>query len=111
MEGSSDIDLSAAPGTTFSLTPTSTVTIIDPFEEYIGVLKSCFDFDAMKEFAKRPGFSILFDGMHGAGGPFAKRILGEELGFPEVSRIANHCRCCHQKLWILTLLTGFPSQH
>jgi phosphoglucomutase len=85
VEGTPDVDLNAAPGTTFSLTPTSVVTIIDPFTEYIEVLKSCFDFDAMKEFSKRPGFSILFDGMHGAGGPFAKRILVEELGFPEVT--------------------------
>lgn len=60
------------------------MTIIDPFEEYVNCLKECFDFGAIKEFAKRPDFSILFDGMHGAGGPFAKRVLMEELGFPEV---------------------------
>jgi phosphoglucomutase len=85
VEGIADIDLNAKAGTTFPLTSTSTVTIIDPFEEYVSVLKTCFDFDAITEFAKRPGFSILFDGMHGAGGPFAKRVLQEELGFPEVS--------------------------
>jgi phosphoglucomutase len=79
------VDLEAAPGTTFSLTATSTVTIIDPFFEYVNILKSCFDFEAIKEFAKRPEFSILFDGMHGAGGPFARRVLVDELGFPEVS--------------------------
>ena len=66
------------------MTSTSTVTIIDPFEEYVAGLKSCFDFEAMKAFAQRPGFSILFDGMHGAGGPFARRVLIEELGFSEV---------------------------
>jgi len=84
MEGTNGVDLDAAVGSTFSLTPTSTVTIIDPFQEYVSVLKQCFDFDAMREFTKRPDFSILFDGMHGAGGPFARRILMEELGFPEV---------------------------
>lgn len=83
-EGTEDVDLAAAVGSTFSLTATSTVTIIDPFEEYVSGLKQCFDFDAMRKFAKRPGFSILFDGMHGAGGPFARRVLMEELGFPEV---------------------------
>jgi phosphoglucomutase len=86
VEGSEDVDLDADAGTTFSLTPDSTVTIIDPFTEYVSVLKSCFDFDAMREFAKRPDFSILFDGMHGAGGPFAQRVLVEELGFSEVSK-------------------------
>lgn len=84
VEGSVDIDLDADAGTAFSLTPDSTVTIIDPFAEYVSTLKSCFDFDAIREFAKRPDFSILFDGMHGAGGPFAERVLVEELGFPKV---------------------------
>lgn len=84
VEGTNVLDLEAEVGSTFSLTPTSSVTIIDPFEEYVAGLKKCFDFDAMQAFAKRPGFSILFDGMHGAGGPFAKRVLMEELGFPEV---------------------------
>lgn len=85
MEGFDDIDLDASVGTTYQLTDTSTVTIIDPFKEYLSTLKECFDFDALKEFAKRPGFSILYDGMHGAGGPFARRVLVEELGLPEVS--------------------------
>ena len=84
VEGSDVFDLDAEIGSTFSLTPTSNVVIIDPFEEYVSGLKRCFDFQAMKTFAKRPGFSILFDGMHGAGGPFARRVLIEELGFPEV---------------------------
>ncbi len=88
MEGTNAIiDLDAEVGSTFSLTTTSSVTIIDPFEEYVSCLKQCFDFEAIKVFAKRPGFSILFDGMHGAGGPFAKRVLTEELGFPEVGTV------------------------
>lgn len=87
MEGSDDVDIAAPVGTTYDLTSTSTVTIIDPFEEYVEVLKSCFDFDALREFAKRPGFSLAFDGMHGAGGPFARRVLVEELGLPEVCAI------------------------
>lgn len=78
--------MNASPGTTFQLTDTSSVTIIDPFEEYVTTLKECFDFDALKEFAKRDGFSVLFDGMHGAGGPFARRVLIDELGLPEVRR-------------------------
>lgn len=85
LEDSDDIDLDAAAGTTYSLTPTSTVTIIDPFEEYVTTLKECFDFDALAKFSKREDFSIMYDGMHGAGGPFARRVLIEELGLPEVS--------------------------
>lgn len=85
MDGTEDFDLSSDINASFSLTPSSTVTIIDPFAEYIDVLKSSFDFEALRSFARRPDFSILFDGMHGAGGPFARRVLVEELGFPEVS--------------------------
>jgi len=80
-----DIDLDAPVGTTYELTPTSTVTIIDPFQNYLEALKSCFDFDALRTFGARDGFSMVFDGMHGAGGPFAQRVLVEELGLPESS--------------------------
>lgn len=79
--------MNADVGTTYSLTSSSTVTIIDPFAEYVDCLKSCFDFDALRAFCARPDFSVLYDGMHGAGGPFAKRVLIEELNLPKVS----HC--------------------
>ena len=85
MTGTNDIDLSADVGSTFALGPDTTVTIIDPFERYLESLKSCFDFEKLQAFVKRDGFSMLFDGMHGAGGPFAQRILVEELGLPQVS--------------------------
>jgi len=85
VENSSDIDLNAEAGSAFTITETTTVTIIDPFDSYLEALKSCFDFDALKNFGQREEFSILVDGMHGAGGPFARRVLIEELGLPESS--------------------------
>ena len=91
IEDSADIDLDADVGTMYALTDTSSVTIIDPFDEYVSTLKSCFDFDALRNFAQRPDFSLLFDGMHGAGGPFARKVLVEELGLPEV-RLALSCQ-------------------
>jgi len=81
---SPDIDLAAPVGTKYQLTSTSAVTIIDPFQNYLDALKSCFDFDQLRTFGSS-GFSILFDGMHGAGGLFAKRVLVDELGLPESS--------------------------
>jgi len=85
VEGTDDFDLNADAGTTFSITEGSTVTIIDPFDSYLDSLKSCFDFEGLKKFCQRDGVSILFDGMHGAGGPFAQRVLVEELGLPDSS--------------------------
>ena len=99
VEGSPDIDIDAPAGTTFSLSPTSTVTIIDPFTEYVDILKQSFDFDAIREFAKRPEFTILFDGMHGAGGPFARRVLVEGLGFPEVIILIQFCSKKDPFIW------------
>jgi len=80
-----EVDLNSNIGTLYQLTPTTTVTIIDPFETYFATLKECFDFHAMKKFVHRKGFSILYDAMHGAAGPFARRILIDELGLPESS--------------------------
>jgi phosphoglucomutase len=85
LEGVDDVDINALPGMVHELTEVSSVVIIDPFTEYVTVLKQCFDFSALREFCQRPDFTMLFDGMHGAGGPFARRVLVEELGLPESS--------------------------
>eukprot|EP00535_Pseudo-nitzschia_heimii_P008855 CAMPEP_0197187044 /NCGR_PEP_ID=MMETSP1423-20130617/15114_1 /TAXON_ID=476441 /ORGANISM="Pseudo-nitzschia heimii, Strain UNC1101" /LENGTH=645 /DNA_ID=CAMNT_0042638519 /DNA_START=57 /DNA_END=1994 /DNA_ORIENTATION=+ len=92
VEGSPDIHIDAPVGTTFSISSGSTVTIIDPFKEYVDVLKMSFDFEEIRKFTKHPEFSILFDGMHGAGGPFARRVLVDELGFPESSLMRSDPR-------------------
>jgi phosphoglucomutase len=62
-----------------------TVEVIDSCEMYIGMMQSLFDFDALKALVARPDFNLLFDGMHGAAGPYAKRILGDILGVKESS--------------------------
>ncbi|GMH68646.1 hypothetical protein TrRE_jg10009 [Triparma retinervis] len=58
------------------------VVIVDPYEEYVEALEKFFDFKLLKDYASK-GNRILFDGMHGAGGPFGKKILGDILGFKE----------------------------
>lgn len=83
MSNSPVVDLSAPIGTVYKI-GSSSVTIIDPFQNYLDTLKECFDFKQLKEFGKKEGFKMLFDGMHGAGGIFAKRVLIDELGLPEV---------------------------
>ncbi|CAO3646624.1 unnamed protein product [Cunninghamella blakesleeana] len=63
-----------------------TVEIVDGVTDYIDMLKSIFDFDAIKEFFdNNKDFKILFDGMNGVTGPYGYRLFVEELGLPESS--------------------------
>lgn len=92
----SAIDLYDATGTAYELSADSKVTLIDPYAEYVQVLKQCFDFNRLAQFLKdRPDFSILFDGMYGAGGPFARRVLVGELGISEVRTRVRICSLAH----------------
>lgn len=56
------------------------VHVIDSTETYLESMKSLFDFNALKAFVSRKDFNLLFDGMHGAAGPYAKRIFGDIFG-------------------------------
>jgi phosphoglucomutase len=64
-----------------------TVEVIDAAAAYVKLMKSIFDFDALKKFVSRDDFSIAYDSMHGVAGPFAKEIFVKELGLPESSCI------------------------
>src|ERR1700733_10041144 len=52
-------------------------------------MKTLFNFEEIKDFIAKREFKVLFDVMHGASGPYAKRILGDILGVPE----PNLLRC------------------
>ncbi len=61
-------------------------TIIDSVADYTQLLKSIFDFDLIKSFLQStPTFKVLFDGLHGVTGPYAKAILLGELGLSKDS--------------------------
>ncbi|EIN03834.1 phosphoglucomutase [Punctularia strigosozonata HHB-11173 SS5] len=72
----------------FSYGP-SEVEIIDPVSDYLEYLQEIFDFPLMKNFLhnspQAASFKVLFDGMHGVTGPYAKAILLGALGLPESS--------------------------
>lgn len=77
------IDLSKIGETTYG--PLK-IEIIDSVVDYVQLLKSIFDFDLIKHFLTHTeGFDVLFDGLHGVTGPYARAILIEELGLPESS--------------------------
>jgi len=64
------------------------VEVIDPCEDYIELMKSIFDFSAIKALVGDGGkLKVLFNAMHGATGPYLEKIFLQELGCPASSCI------------------------
>jgi len=59
------------------------VEVIDSTETHVHLLKSIFDFQAIKNLLDRPDFTMVYDSMYGVNGPYAKKVFVEELGQPE----------------------------
>ena len=69
-----------------------TVEVIDPVAEYAALMKTLFDFDAIRAlFAS--GFRMRFDAMHAVTGPYAHAIFEDELGAPAPARWSTARRC------------------
>ncbi len=56
-----------------------TVEVIDPVADYAELMRTLFDFPALKSMFAG-GFSMAFDAMHAVTGPYATEILEKELG-------------------------------
>jgi len=54
--------------------------VFDCVEDHLNLLKKCFNFDQIKEMVAMPDFSICYDSMCGVQGPYARRIIEDELG-------------------------------
>lgn len=79
-----DIDLSREGETRLS---GMIVDVIEPVAIYAELMRSLFDFDAIRALFAH-GFRMRFDAMHAVTGPYAKAILEDELGAPE-GTVAN----------------------
>ena len=55
------------------------VDIVDPVADYADLMRTLFDFDAIRAMIAG-GFRFRFDALHAVTGPYAKRIFGEMLG-------------------------------
>lgn len=60
------------------------IEVVDGVDDYATLMQQLFDFDAIREWLAQ-GHSICFDAMHAVTGPYARRILVEQLGAPEAS--------------------------
>jgi len=78
-----DVDLST-PGEVWL--GATAVDVIDPVAIYADLMRGLFDFDAIRRLIAG-GFTLCFDAMHAVNGPYAKAILGKELGAPAGSVI------------------------
>ncbi len=56
------------------------VEIIDPVEDYAGLMEELFDFDRIHALFNSGLFSMRFDAMHAVTGPYAHAILEKRLG-------------------------------
>jgi phosphoglucomutase len=59
------------------------IEVISSTETHVNLLKTVFDFSAIKTLLDRPDFSLIYDCMHGVNGPYAKKVLVDDLGQPE----------------------------
>jgi phosphoglucomutase len=57
------------------------VEVIDPVSDYAELMTGIFDFEAIRGLLAG-GFRIRFDAMHAITGPYAQRILEQQLGAP-----------------------------
>lgn len=57
------------------------ITVVDPVADYIALMESLFDFDAIANLFAG-GFTMCFDAMHAITGPYAHALLERRLGAP-----------------------------
>jgi phosphoglucomutase len=56
------------------------VEVIDPVEDYAGLMEALFDFNAIHQLFNTGAFRMHFDAMHAVTGPYAREILERRLG-------------------------------
>ncbi|KAF9454285.1 phosphoglucomutase [Macrolepiota fuliginosa MF-IS2] len=78
------VNLGKLGNTTFG---PSEVLVIDSVADYLVLLKEIFDFPLIKSFLvqHKNDFRVLFDGLHGVTGPYARAIFVDTLGLGEDS--------------------------
>jgi len=80
------VDITAAGNVTVKSADGTTevnVEVIDSTAVHVALLKTIFDFPAIKALLDRDDFSIVYDSMHGVNGPSAKAVLVDELSQSE----------------------------
>eukprot|EP00850_Spirogloea_muscicola_P020627 SM000222S06968 [mRNA] locus=s222:7:3491:- [translate_table: standard] len=61
------------------------VVVFDSADDYVELMRTIFDFSAIKDFLTRPDFKFHFDGLSGVAGAYANKVFVHELGVPDDS--------------------------
>lgn len=64
----------------------TTIEVVDAVDDYARLMQQLFDFEKIRDWLKR-GHSMRFDAMHAVTGPYAQRLLVEQLGAPPSSLV------------------------
>ncbi|MCL7039934.1 hypothetical protein MKW94_017159 [Papaver nudicaule] len=79
-----DVDLSAEGVTKFGGPEGEfDVDVFDSANDYVKLMKSIFDFEAIQKLVASPKFTFCYDALHGVAGAYANRIFVQELGAQE----------------------------
>jgi phosphoglucomutase len=65
------------------------IEVVDCVDDYAALMQSLFDFERIRDWIKKGG-TVRFDAMHAVTGPYAQRILVEQLGAAPGS-VQNAC--------------------
>lgn len=57
------------------------IEVVDCVDDYAALMQTLFDFDRIRDWLKK-GATLRFDAMHAVTGPYAQRLLVEQLGAP-----------------------------
>ncbi|RQM26629.1 hypothetical protein B5M09_003306 [Aphanomyces astaci] len=85
-----DVDVSVVGKTAVKSDDASRTVVVEVFdaaEDHVHLLKSIFDFGAIKALLARDDFSFVYDCMSGVQGPYAHRVFVDELGASPASLI------------------------
>jgi len=87
------VDLASEGDTTFNTEHGPfTVRVISPSEDYVAVLRHCFDEQALRSLLGHPDFSMTLDAMHGAAAAHAEDVFKTWLQAGDNVELAN-CDC------------------
>lgn len=56
--------------------------VVDPVTDWLELMRTQFDFDAIAGLLRRPGFTMRFDAMNAVTGPYAHALFETQLGAP-----------------------------